>query len=165
MDLSHRRIIDIVTHIINGRSIKVIDFGCGNGALLNKIAAAGSIEPFGVDNDPVKIQHAKLLLPKFEKNFFLANMFDQQIRCVDNLKYDLAILSLGLIIQVNTDRRMWLKQTIEKNCIDLLVYVYDYWLDKYGSLQQMAEMLGIHLISTDKRATASLARSSYKEHY
>lgn len=55
----------------------VIDLGCGNGALLKKICAQNpGLIPFGVDLKRSAIDHARLLHPGNEGNFWAGNLFD-----------------------------------------------------------------------------------------
>ena len=78
MDEAHRPIVELAITSV-GETGTVIDLGCGNGALLKKICdARGGLIPFGVDVDDSKLEHARLLQPKFAMNFLAGNMFERR---------------------------------------------------------------------------------------
>src|SRR5262249_36321352 len=78
-----------------GATGTVIDRGCGNGALLKKIAKARpGVVPFGVDTDDTKLEHARLLQPAFGANFVAGNMFERIPLDADTV-YSLVILMPG----------------------------------------------------------------------
>src|SRR5262249_55218267 len=64
MDHAHRPIVALACRTLRGRGGDVIDLGCGNGALLAKIhALEPAATPFGVERDPLRVAHARVLLP------------------------------------------------------------------------------------------------------
>ena len=77
MDDAHRPVVDARGPALAGRGGRVVDFGCGNGALLKKLAAAApGVTPFGIDSDPARIKHARLLQPDFRSNFVVGDILD-----------------------------------------------------------------------------------------
>lgn len=64
MDKSHQPIVDCAVEVLSGKGGNVIDFGCGNAALLKKIYSINqNITPFGTELDPQRAVHIKDVLP------------------------------------------------------------------------------------------------------
>ena len=72
MDSAHRPIVELAETVLDGRGGNILDLGCGNGALLKKIHEADAdTVPFGVEAESARLEHARILLPKFAENFTL----------------------------------------------------------------------------------------------
>ena len=157
MDEAHRPIVELAVSAL-GTAGTAIDFGCGNGALLRKIAEARpGIVPFGVDTDEAKLEHARLLQPAFGENFVAGNMFERIPLDADTV-YSLAILMPGRLVEVdeNSGRRLleWLRGHFQQ----LLVYGYGDWLTRYEGLAGLAAKAGLDIVSLHFSRTAGLAR-------
>ena len=121
MDEAHRPIVELALASIGGAGT-VLDLGCGNGALLKKIAEAREgVIPFGVDTDESKLEHARLLQPAFGANFIAANMFER-IPVDPDTVYSLVILMPGRLLEVDEERASRLREWLRGHFQHLLIY-------------------------------------------
>lgn len=81
MDSSHAPIVELAKRILIDQSGSVLDLGCGNGILVQKICEERSdLVPFGIDCTAEKIEHAIALGTGPAENFFVGNLFDMLSR-------------------------------------------------------------------------------------
>lgn len=79
MNKAHHPIVELALATLAGRGGLVLDLGCGNGALLEKICKGSkTVVPYGTDISADKIAHARSLLPAFADNFLLGDMFENE---------------------------------------------------------------------------------------
>ena len=160
LDKSHQPIIDLALATLSEKGGNIIDFGCGNGALLKKIQTANDkVVPYGIDNEASRISHAQIILPKFKDNFFCGDMFTEQLIWPKDTFYSLAILMPGRLLEVEQSQVMAFKEKIQQYCDQILIYAYGDWLTRYGNLSGLAQEVGMESItSTTIEANASLAK-------
>jgi 16S rRNA G1207 methylase RsmC len=159
MDISHQPILNLACSCLSQSSGKILDLGCGNGALLGKIwLKHQSVIPYGVDLISEKIAHAKLLLPEYEDNFAIANIFDVESFWTSNEKYSLVILMLGRLIEVPPIQINQLLSRLKDQTSQVLVYAYDDYIREYGSLEQMAKQIGVELLNFEASSNVCLAK-------
>jgi 2-polyprenyl-3-methyl-5-hydroxy-6-metoxy-1,4-benzoquinol methylase len=160
MDRAHAPIVARVAQLlyespVTKEGMRVIDFGCGNGALLRKLTALSpKLRATGVDIDPVKVFHGRLLHEGVPAEFVSADIFACEPSVVGNDTY-LAIVMVGRLLEVPADRARWLLGLLFK-AKHVLVYAYEDYIARSGTLESMAYRAGITL--ADKTpGTASLA--------
>lgn len=159
MDVAHEPILELVDRCLQGEKGRVIDLGCGNGALMQKLwLNHPEIVPGGVEIDPAKVEHVQILLPEFADQFVVTDMFASNAVWEAQSPYALVILMLGRLTEVPTEKAVWLLEKLQACASQLLVYAYDDYLRSHGSFQQMADRLGIELIDYQLGSTASLAK-------
>ena len=79
MDSAHQMIVDFVSDQFKELSGDVLDLGCGNGALLHRLAKmTGSFTPHGVDLNEFAIARARELHGDYSENFIQSNIFDEE---------------------------------------------------------------------------------------
>ena len=157
MDEAHRPIVELAASAL-GATGTVIDLGCGNGALLRKIAEARpGVVPFGVDTDQTKLEHARLLQPAFGANFVAGNMFERIPLDADTL-YSLVILMPGRLLEVDESSQRQLREWLRGHFQQLLVYGYGDWLTRHAGLAGLAARAGLEIVSLHFSKTAALAR-------
>jgi hypothetical protein len=157
MDEAHRPIVEMAVSAL-GTIGTVIDLGCGNGALLRKIAEARpGVVPFGMDIDEAKLEHARLLQPAFGANFVLGNMFERVPLDADTV-YSLVILMPGRLLEVDESSSRQLREWLRGHFQQLLVYGYGDWLTRYEGLAGLASRAGLQIVSLHFSQTAGLAR-------
>lgn len=158
MDAAHKPILDLVVAALAGRTGRVLDLGCGNGALLQKIQRAISgIEPFGIDVDPSRIARARELLSANGNSFKVGDMFERDADWLSVDRYALAILMPGRLIEAGPARAGKLTAWLAQSCDRLLVYAYGDWLTRHGGLKGLADKAGIRLLGWDQQAPAAFA--------
>jgi SAM-dependent methyltransferase len=157
MDEAHRPIVELAASTL-GTTGTVLDLGCGNGALLRKIAEARpGVVPFGVDTDETKLEHARLLQPAFGANFVAGNMFERIPLDADTV-YSLVILMPGRLLEVDESSGRRLREWLRGHFDRLLVYGYGDWLTRYEGLAGLATRAGLAIDSLHFSKTAGLAR-------
>ncbi len=159
MDMSHQPILNFACSYLSQASGKILDLGCGNGALLRKIwLKHQAVIPCGVDVIPEKIAHAKLLLPEYKDNFAIANIFDIESFWASNEEYDLVILMLGRLIEVAPIQGNQLLNRLKTQTSQVLVYAYDDYIREHESLEEMAKQVGVELLNFKAGTNVSMAR-------
>jgi SAM-dependent methyltransferase len=135
----------------------VLDLGCGNGALLKKIADARSgIIPFGVEMDETKLAHARELQPAFAANFIAGNMFEGVPLDAETV-YSLVLLMPGRLLEVDERAAARLLDWLRGHVVHLIVYAYGEWLTRHGDLAGLAAQAGLTVTSMHRHGTAGLA--------
>ncbi len=117
-----------------------------------------AVIPYGVDLISEKITHAKLLLPEYEDNFAIADIFDIESFWPSNEKYSLVILMLGRLIEVPPIQINQLLSRLKDQTSQVLVYAYDDYIREYGSLEQMAKQVGVELLNFEDSSNVCLAK-------
>ncbi len=157
MEQAHRPIVELAVTTLSDQVGNVLDLGCGNGALLQKILQANpNITPFGLEIEAGRLEHARLLNPKYAGNFSQGNMFDSDLPWPDQRRYALAILMPGRLLEAQPEQASRLKEQIKRHCDRLLLYAYGDWLTRYGNLQGLAKEVGLLLLNTNQHDIVSL---------
>jgi trans-aconitate methyltransferase len=160
MDHAHQPIVKLALRALDNRIGGVIDLGCGNGALLQKIHRGNPrVSLFGIDKEPNRISHARELLPSFRENFHHGDIFDDSRIWSGDRRYSLAILSLARMLEAGPDRSAQLKARLTEQCDELLLYVYGRkWLESFGGLEPLARSVGFNVTLFEETARVGLAR-------
>ena len=158
MDRAHRPIVALACRTLRGRGGDVIDLGCGNGALLAKIhALEPAATPFGVERDPLRVAHARALLPAFADHLFAADLFSHPWLASER-RFGLAILSPRRLEEAEPAAAERLLGWLRARCDRLLVYAYGRGRTEFGDLAGFARAVGIELEGGEGDARAALAR-------
>jgi len=162
MDEAHAPVLQAAAAAIHQRDAKhcrVLDLGCGNGALLKKIVEAcpGAI-PAGIDLRESCIMHARELLPEFAANFLVGDLFDGAALWHRDERYNLVLLMVGRLREVSASRTDALKHRLGAHNVRLLIYAYRDTLAKYGlDLRQLAAATGLTTLEWRPGATVGFA--------
>lgn len=147
MDAAHAPIVALAASALQDASGPVIDLGCGNGALLEKIhAAVASATPFGIDSDRERIAHASALLPRFAENFCVGDLADSDQPWSHGRRYTMALLMPGRLIEAGPERAARIRARLHAACDRVLVYAYADWRTRYDSLDGLADAAGLRLV-------------------
>lgn len=96
---------------------KVIDLGCGNGLLLEKI---GAIDLTGIEQESVRCERARKRL--VNATIICGNLHDP---IHWHPPYDLALISANRLLEVSEEQRESLLQRLSEGTHHLLLYSYD----------------------------------------
>ncbi len=141
---AHAPIVKLALQVIDNRAGNVIDLGCGNGALLQKIHRGNDrIIPFGVDTREDRIGHAHLLLPSFRENFRCGSILDNDWIWSCDRRYALVIVSSSRLVESGPEAAARLRKRLAERCDNLLVYAYG---KRLGTLQEAAPRVGLRLV-------------------
>lgn len=168
MDRSHAPVVELVKRLlaevpVSGDRTRVVDLGCGNGALARKICMLSpALTPGGIDRDPDKIAHARLLNPNApDRAFLVGDLFDGVGPDPDrDGDAYLTILMLGRLVEVPEAVAQNFLNRLCRSTRHLLVYAYDDYVRQFGSLSEMAASVGLVLQEITKTATVELAWAS-----
>jgi len=165
MDRAHQPIVDRVRDLLRTDpsppqdKLRVLDLGCGNGALVRKVAELHpGVVPAGIDFSPDKITHARQLQPRFESEFQVSNLFDAEAFDPDGGENYLTILMVGRLIEVPMSTARQFLERLQARTRHLLVYAYDDYVRQVGPLSAMAARVGVELLDPDPGSSVSLAR-------
>src|SRR5262249_23170780 len=129
MDWCHGSILISARETIGQSVGNVMDLGCGNGVLVSKICGVRmGLVPFGVDYNPERIEHARLLSPKYTGNFVMSDLF-----CVSSLPqgpFLLSILMVGRLLEAPAGVRRNLYEWLHDCSAKVLLYLYPGYSDK-----------------------------------
>jgi hypothetical protein len=147
MNDAHRPVVEAAVAALRQGGGNVIDLGCGNGALLERLAAAapGAV-PFGVDVDPQRIEHARQLHAGHADNFVSGDIFDSDQLWVEGRRFALAILMPGRLLETDQARAAALRERLRQSCDRVLVYAYGDWLTRDGDLAGLAKEAGLTVV-------------------
>lgn len=159
MDDAHRPVVELAVAALGGEGGRVVDFGCGNGALLEKlVAAAPDVVPFGIDTDPDRIKHARLLQPDFGPNFLVGDLLDADLDVEpsgDGPPFALGIIMPGRLLEAGDDRAGAIRERL-RSCGRVLVYAYADWLST-TSLVELVSQAGLTLVGDAPDPRVALA--------
>jgi hypothetical protein len=161
MDEAHHPIVRLASQILAGRSGNVLDLGCGNGVLLRKIHQAnGETIPYGIDPASDRIANARQLWLEFTANFIVGDMFDDETIWEGGRRFALALVMPGRFLETTPEKGDRLRRLLTERCQQILVYAYGDWLDRFGSLAELARQAGLPLGDAPVGARVGLASAS-----
>jgi hypothetical protein len=124
MSLHQAPIVRTVERALFAKRGNVLDLGCGNGALLQKICLRNKeLTPFGIDDTPTCIAHAQTMMPACASNFFVGSPPSRPAIFTDR-RYALVILSLARLLDAPQARVDDFMSRLMSSADKLLVYVH-----------------------------------------
>ncbi|MGI8903283.1 MAG: class I SAM-dependent methyltransferase [Solirubrobacteraceae bacterium] len=168
MDEAHRPIVKLAASALAGHAGRVVDFGCGNGALLEKLrAATPDVIPFGIDTDPVRVEHARLLQPDFRSHFLVGDLLDADwaLGAPWRDRFALGILMPGRLLEAGPERAQAIRERLRSSCDRVLVYAYKEW-SATRSLSELTSQAGLMLVGEahgDRVALATVPTNPTEE--
>ena len=143
MERLHRPIVTLARRRLNAITGNVLDLGCGNAALLEKICAGqDGLTPYGVDTNSAALEHARALLPRFVDNFSTADIFHGDV-WRDVRRYALTLLMPGRLLEVEPPVAERLMKNLR--AMSDVVLVYSYPGAAGPTLASLAQKLGLDL--------------------
>ena len=149
MSEAHRPVVEAAAAALKRRGGAVLDLGCGNGALLEKLmAAAPGVVPYGIESDPSRVAHARELHPSHPDHFAVGDLFEHSEVWDEPGRFALAILMPGRLLEAGPARAAPLIERLRERCDQILVYAYGDWLDRHGNLDGLATAAGFSLAAS-----------------
>lgn len=128
MDKAHSVVVEVVLGCVanaaGGVDLgKVIDLGCGNGALLEKIVdKAPWLVPCGIEKDPSKHQRAARRLLALDPDLHIGDLHDGRHW---NPPYSVAVVSVNRFREVDLELARELLARLRDGCHKVVIYSYD----------------------------------------
>lgn len=158
MEKAHGSVLEVTRGALSWGGGPVLDLGCGNGALLQRIHEVNTaVVPFGIDAEADRVEHARVLLPRFADHFVPGDMFESDAIWPAGRRYALALLMPGRLLEAGPGRAARLAARLKAHCDQLVVYAYGDWLSRFGDLRGLAGAAGLSLVGAGPDATAALA--------
>ncbi len=150
MTTAHGPIVAAALAVLPANGGAVLDLGCGNGVLLQKICQANpAVVPFGLEINNGRVAHAHQLHPTFAANFLTADLFTCDEIWSSGRQYTLAILMPGRLLEVSTEQADKLRARLHTQCDHILLYAYGDWLKRYGTLTRLAKAANLKMLNNN----------------
>jgi hypothetical protein len=120
MHAIHAPLVELAAQVVLDPAHAVLDLGCGNGLLVDKICRISNAMPFGIDLDPDKCRRAQRLHPS--GTWKCGDVFSE--RSIWFRPYRLVLLSAARLAEATADQRAALLSSIQATAEYLLVYAY-----------------------------------------
>lgn len=148
MEAAHAPLVALAREALEGveAGTRVLDLGCGNGALLRKLCAiASGLVPHGIDINAGAIAHAKVLLPEFAGNFLVGDLVETERWRGGNdaLRYRLTLLMPGRLVDGGPATTAKVLDAVAASSERLLVYAYPGY--SADGLEGLARRAGLSL--------------------
>ena len=153
-----RLIVGAAVTTLAGTGGDVLDLGCGNGALLQRIeAATPGVVPLRHRHRPRSASSTRgwLLPVGTPTTSWPATSSTTTLSGPTGRRYALAVLMPGRLLEAGPERSAALRQRLRDRCQQVLVYAYDDWLERPGGLPGLAREAGL-----DPGTTPADARSA-----
>jgi hypothetical protein len=143
MRAAHAPIVELTSHLLTSRRPMVLDLGCGNGALLQAIAArTPHASVVGVERNGAKVEHARQILEGVSHALFTGDIFDDA-GAWRSVRPDLILLMPGRLLEVPGDRAARLRHWLHAQRGAIVAYAYGDWLSDQQSLAQLCTRAGL----------------------
>ena len=135
-----------------GRTIRIVDLGCGNGDMLRKLHFFGKkkgydFELLGIDANPASVAYAKELSSGMDNvNFSTVNIFSSEFREMD---YDIAIATLFMHHFSDEEITKLMSELQEKSTIGVLINDLHRSELAYGLFWIISLFFGNHVARND----------------
>lgn len=120
MHAAHAPLVALASSVVTDPMHAVLDLGCGNGALLDKICRGSGAPAYGIDLDPRNCERARRLYPA--GTWTSGDLFVE--RSIWNRSYRLVLVSAARLGEVSREIRELLVSRIKTTAEYLLVYAY-----------------------------------------
>lgn len=158
MEKAHQPIVQVANEYLANNPGNVLDIGCGNGVLLQKLLDSNpSNVPFGIDCEADRIAHARARLPQFAENFVCGNVYNTASIWPEDRQYTLVLLMPGRLLEVAPDWADRLRSLIHRHCRRVLIYAYGEWLTNYGTLDGLAAKAGLKMLNFPESSKVAFA--------
>jgi hypothetical protein len=122
MEARHQPVARAIARLTADAPGRIIDFGCGNGALLARICAVGSVcTPHGIVN-PRAISHARRLHPRHAANFRVGDFMRNLDWAAE--EYGFGILMPGRLAENDPATVEHFLTALRRSCDRVLFYSY-----------------------------------------
>ncbi|MEA2489213.1 MAG: hypothetical protein QOH21_1005 [Acidobacteriota bacterium] len=149
MDAAHAPLVDLAVEALAQQAGPVLDLGCGNGLLLDKIRQRLSVPIHGVDADADKIHRARSLYPA--GTFMAGDLFTSE--SIWQRSYALALISAARIHEASDDAVSQLATSIALHASRLILYAYG---DTPFHPERLAAQCGLQIVGRSATKTAVL---------
>jgi SAM-dependent methyltransferase len=148
MGRAHQRITTTVRGCLGAAGGDVVDLGCGNGALLARIAdLCRGVRPFGIDCDAARIDHARKLMPAFANNFVVGDISGSGAAWGTEPRFAVALQMPGRLLELPSHAFAAVRTFLRNRCDAVVAYAYGDWLERAGGFAGLAARTGLEFAS------------------
>jgi uncharacterized protein len=157
MSLNQAPIVRTAERALSSKRGNILDLGCGNGALLQKICLRNrALKPFGIDENAARIEHAHSLMPAFAAEFVVGSLLEA-IDIFPNSRYLLALLMLDRVLLAPLSQVDRFLNRLADSAEKLLVYVYNRRHPE--SIELLAARVGLRVSRTISPTIAMVSQA------
>jgi len=136
---AHQPLVKALIGLERNRCARILDLGCGNGALLESLTRADpTFVPYGVEHNFSHYRHAQIVLDDYREHFFQGDMFDDSPVWSMGEKFDFVLLMPGRLLERTPLETRFLRKKIMRHAKNLVVYAYGDWLSRFGDIINLA---------------------------
>jgi hypothetical protein len=149
---AHRPIVALVADVLGDRGGRVLDLGCGSGALLEAITcAAPGVEPYGIEIDGGRAARARVRLSASGGAVFEGDLFALDDPWTGP-RWAVALVMPGRLLEAPAEAAARLRTRLASRCDRAIAYAYGDWLTRFGGLDELAAVAGLALEPPDEGA-------------
>jgi len=140
----HAPIVAVIASLGLPRGGRVLDLGCGNGALLARLRRLRpDIIPCGIERIAERLSFADTLFPSGSGEWHLGNIFTCAEPWADERSYAAALLMVGRLTEAERDKVQALRQRLRRQAKHIVGYAYPDWLLRYGNFAALCAAAGV----------------------
>ncbi len=147
---AHRPIVALVARVLGDRGGRVLDLGCGSGALLEAITyAAPGVVPYGIEIDGGRAARARVRLSATGGSVFEGDLFALDGPWAGP-RWAVALVMPGRQLEAPAEAAARLRERLAARCDRVIAYAYGDWLTGFGGLDALAVAAGLALEPPDE---------------
>jgi trans-aconitate methyltransferase len=130
----HTPIVEIIQQLGLSREARVLDLGCGNGALLARLSLdRPDLVPCGVERDSERLSFVRTLFPEGKGEWYAGDLLNCAEPWVGGRRYAAALLMVGRLTEAKENEVHMLRQRLRGQVEHIVGYAYPDWLLRYES--------------------------------
>jgi len=134
----HTPIVEFVQQLGLSRDARVLDLGCGNGALLARLnLIRPDIVPCGVEWDRERLSFVRAIFPDGGGEWYAGDLFGCAEPWNGGRRYAAALLMVGRLMEANESQVEVLRQRLRGQVDHIIGYAYPDWLWRYDSFADL----------------------------
>jgi SAM-dependent methyltransferase len=139
---SHEPMLNAAETVLTDEVGNILDLGCGNGWLLATLSKRFTrrLTPFGIDQVAARIERARQLNAGDDSRFRVGDLFSAP-SLWPTTRFDLTFLMAGRLHDQPYAKVAPLLAYLKSNTTNLLLYAYDDWIERWGDISQIAQLV------------------------
>jgi len=144
MTLYHLPIVTAVQRLALPQHPRILDLGCGNGALLAHICAARpDCVPCGIEREPERLGYLAALFERHKGEWHVGDMFLSHAPWREQKRYAAALLMVGRLTEARAASVQHLLHRLRGQVDHVIGYAYPDWIARYGGFAELCAAAGL----------------------